>query len=137
MPESNPAAEARRWQLLIAAVFVGLGGWCLVAPMSVVHLTVRPEVRNDLPLTAITIGAFGAQAMLVGLVAATSRFTATTFLALGLAMLPFFVFDWWFTFVDPVFTEIGLLDAVGNVIMLVLCVIGWRKCSDRPAFARS
>jgi hypothetical protein len=125
VPESNPAAEARRWQLLIAAIFVGLGGWCLVAPMSVVDLTVRPEVRNDLPLTAITIGAFGAQAMLVGLVAATSRFTATTFLALGLAMLPFFVFDWWYYAVRPMFNELILLDAFGNIAMLGACARGW------------
>jgi hypothetical protein len=125
VPESNPAAEARRWQLLIAAIFVGLGGWCLVAPMSVVDLTVRPEVRNDLPLTAITIGAFGAQAMLVGLVAATSRFTATTFLALGLAMLPFFVFDWWYYAVRPMFNELILLDVFGNIAMLGACARGW------------
>ena len=125
MPESNPAAEARRWQLLIAAIFVGLGGWCLVAPMSVVHLTVRPEVRNDLPLTAITIGAFGAQAMLVGLVSATARYTAATFLALGMAILPFFVFDWWFYAVKPMFNGLILLDLAGNVAMLAACARGW------------
>ena len=106
MPDNRRTIEARRWQYLIAFVFLGLGGWCLVAPMSVVELTVRPEYQNDLPLTAVTLGAFGAQAMLVGLVSATARYTARTFLALGLAILPFFVFDWWFYAVEPLFNEL-------------------------------
>ena len=124
MPPDADVREARRWQLLIALVFLGLGGWCLAAPASVIELTVRPEASNDLLLTRIIIGAFGAQAMLVGLVTATSRFTATTFLALGLAMLPFFVFDWWFYSVEPVFNELILLDVVGNLAMLGACLRG-------------
>jgi hypothetical protein len=111
--------------LLIAAVFLGLGGWCLLAPMSVVELTVRPDRQTGLPLTAVPIGAFGAQAMLVGLVSATSRFTANTFLALGLAMLPFFVFDWWFYSVQPLFNQLILLDVAGNLAMLAACARGW------------
>ena len=125
MPLENRASEARRWQLLIALVFLGLGGWCLVAPMTIVELTVRPQYRNDLALTAITIGAFGAQAMLVGLVSATSNFTSRTFAALGLAMLPFFVFDWWFYAVQPIFNELILLDVAGNIAMLGACIRGW------------
>ena len=125
MPHDDRIREARRWQLLIALVFLGLGGWCLVAPMSVIELTVRPEHRNALPVTAITIGAFGAQAMLVGLVSATSRFTARTFLALGAAMLPFFVFDWWFYAVEPVFNGLILLDVAGNAAMLAACLRGY------------
>jgi hypothetical protein len=65
--------------------------------------------------------------MIAGLFAAFARFTKATFLAFGIALLPFFAFDIWFTFVDPVLTPLGLLDAVGNVIMLALCVIGWRR----------
>ena len=42
-------------------------------------------------------------------------------------LLPFFVFNYWFYVVTPVLTLFGLLDAVGNVIMLGLCVIGWRR----------
>lgn len=117
--------KARRWQLLIAFVFLGLGGWCLVAPLTVIDLTVRPEYRNDLRLSAITIGAFGAQAMLVGLITATSRFTAITFLALGTAVLPFFLFDWWFFAVEPIFNELILLDVAGNLAMLAACLRGW------------
>ena len=55
---------------------------------------------------------------------------ALTFLPeyrVGTPILPFFAFNWWFTFVDPVFTWLGLADAVGNVVMLALCVAGWRR----------
>ena len=125
MPSPGRQAEARRWQMLIAAVFLGLGAWCLVAPMSVIELSVRPDHQNDLPLTAVTMGAFGAQAVLVGIVSATARYTARTFLALGIAMLPFFVFDWWFYGVEPMFNELILIDFAGNVAMLAACLRGW------------
>ena len=117
----------RNIQWSIGAVFFILGGWALLAPQSVIDLTLLPQYRIGTPILPFTIACFGAQAVLSGLFATFSRFTRTTFLAYGLALLPFFVFNWWFTFVDPVFTMLGLLDAVGNVVMLALCVIGWRK----------
>ena len=48
-------------------------------------------------------------------------------MAYGLALLPFLVFDYWFYRVEPVLTPIGLIDAVGNLIMLALCYAGWRR----------
>ncbi|HZV84273.1 MAG TPA: hypothetical protein VFF48_04720 [Brevundimonas sp.] len=117
----------RRIQWGIAAVFFVLGGWALLAPQSVIDLTFQPQHRINAPILPFAVACFGAQAMISGLFAAFSRFTRATFLAYGIALIPFFGFNWWFTVVDPVFTPLGLLDAVGNVIMLVLCVIGWRR----------
>ena len=117
----------RHIQWGIAAVFFVLGGWALLAPQSVIDLTFLPEYRVGTPVLPFAIACFGAQAMIAGLFAAFSRFTRATFFAYGIALLPFFAFDWWFTFVDPVFTMVGLADAVGNAIMLALCIIGWRK----------
>lgn len=114
-------------QRLIAAVFFILGGWALFAPQSVIDLTLLPEFRTGAPILPFVVACFGSQALLSGLFAAFSRFTRTTFLAYGIALLPFFVFNWWFTFVDPVFTRIGLVDALGNAVMLGLCVLGWRR----------
>ncbi|MFT3808746.1 MAG: hypothetical protein QM698_02395 [Micropepsaceae bacterium] len=126
----------QRIQWAIAAVFFVLGGWALLAPQSVIDLTLLPEFRTGTPALPFTVACFGAQAMISGLFAAFARFTRATFLAYGIALLPFFFFNWWFTFVDPVFTMVGLLDAAGNAVMLVLCVIGWRKAGDRnPAAA--
>ena len=129
--------SVRQIQWALASVFFVLGGWALAAPQSVIDLTFLPQYRGGSEILPFAVACFGAQAMISGLFAAFSQFTRTTFLAYGIALLPFFVFDWWFTFVDPVFTEVGLLDAVGNVIMLVMCVIGWRKCGRRRAFGRS
>ena len=131
MPHADRLREAQRWQSLIALVFLGLGSWCLLAPATIVELTVRPEHRNELPLTLVTIGAFGAQAMLVGLVTATSTFTARTFFALGLALLPFFLFDWWFYSVRPLFNGLILLDVAGNLAMLAACARGYWLLGDK------
>ena len=119
--------NVRQIQSAIAAVFFVLGGWALLAPQSVIDLTFLPQYRQGTPILAFAVACFGAQAMISGLFAAFSRFTRATFLAYGMALLPFFVFNAWFTFVDPVFTWVGLLDAVGNIIMLALCILGWRK----------
>jgi hypothetical protein len=122
----------QRIQWLLASVFFVLGGWCLISPASVMALTIQPHYRTEHPVALIALGAFGAQAMIAGLFAAFSRFTRTTFLAYGIGLLPFFVFDYWFYFVEPVFTLVGMLDAVGNVIMLGLCVLGWRAAGPTP-----
>jgi hypothetical protein len=120
----------RAYQYLLASVFFVLGGWCLLSPASVLELAFRPEYQSDAPIVPILMGAFGAQALIAGLFAAYSTFTKRTFVAYGLALLPFFVFDWYFYSVEPMLTWIGLLDAVGNVAMLALCVAGW-KAAER------
>jgi hypothetical protein len=117
--------EVRRLQFAIAAVFLVLGGWCLVAPGSVIDLTVRPDYQRHDAFTLVAIGAFGAQAMLAGVFAAATRFTRTTFAAFGTAIVPFFGFDWWFYAVAPMFNELILLDVIGNVIFIALCVRGY------------
>lgn len=126
----------RTLQWSLASVFFLLGGWCLVAPASVLALTIRPEYQSDAPLVPVLIGAFGAQALLAGLFAAFSRFERITFLAYGVALLPFFAFDYWAYAVVPLLTPLGLLDAVGNVIMLISCVAGYRLAGSEISAAR-
>jgi hypothetical protein len=125
--------RVRQIQWALASVFFVLGGWALLAPRSVIELTLLPQYRVGTPILPFAIACSGAQAILSGLFAAFSRFTRTTFLAYGLALLPFFAFDWWFTFVDPVFTWVGLADAAGNAVMLALCVVGWRRAGAEGA----
>lgn len=125
--------NVRTIQWLLASVFLILGGWCLLAPGSVLQLAIRPAYRSSDPIVPVLIGAFGAQAVLGGLFIGFSRFTSRTFLIYGLALLPFFLFDYYFYAIQPMLTEIGLLDAVGNVAMLLLCWLGWRQCRSAPA----
>ena len=116
-------------QYFLASVFFILGGWARVWPSSVIALGVTPAYQTDAPLAVFAVGCFGAQAMISGLFAAFTNFTRTTFLVYGIALLPFFVFNYWFFAVVPIFTVVALLDAVGNVVMLVLCVLGWRAAA--------
>lgn len=119
----------RSIQYVIAAVFFGLGGWCLIAPQSVIDLTLRPDYRPDDAVAPLLVGCFGAQACIAGLFAAFSIFTRWTFLAYAIGVLPFFVFNYYFYFVEPVFNEFILLDAAGNAIFVVACVWGYLKLS--------
>lgn len=121
----------QRIQLLIALVFFILGGWAALFPQHVIDTVFLPEFREGGRILPFATACFGAQALLSGLFAAFSRFTSLTFLVYGIALLPFFAFNYYFTFHDPVFTSIGLLDAVGNVVMLALCYAGWKKCKAR------
>ena len=119
--------STRSLQHVLASVFFILGGWCLLAPASVLALCIRPEYRSDAPIVPVLVACFGAQALIAGLFAATARFTRATFLAYGLALLPFLGFDVWFYAIDPLLTQIGLLDVAGNLVMLGVCWLGWRR----------
>ena len=121
---------ARTAQYLLASVFFILGGWCLIAPEMVMTLAFTPAYQSSDPVVSILVACFGAQAVLAGIFAAFSIFTRRTFLAYGIALLPFFVFDYWFYAVEPMLTMVGLLDVVGNIIMLWLCWIGWTRSGE-------
>ena len=131
MQRQSNKARVRAIQTGIATVVLILGAWCLLAPASVVELTVRPEHQSDALIVLVAVGAFGAQAMIAGLFAGFSRFTREIFGAYAIMLVPFFVFDWWFYAVEPLFNELILLDALGNVIMLGLCIWGWRLTTPR------
>ena len=128
--------SSKHIQHLLASVFFVLGGWCLVSPSSVMALAITSQYRSDAAIVPILMAAFGAQALIAGVFAAFSIFTKATYVAYGLALMPFFVFDYWFYVVDPLLTWVGLLDALGNVIMLSLCYLGWRAL-DAEATAGS
>lgn len=121
-----------RLQYALASVFFVLGGWCVAAPTSVVALAFRPAYRSTEPIVPLIVACFGTQALISGLFAATTRFTRWTFLFYAVALTPFFVGDVYFYLVKPVLTEVGLLDFVGNLVMLALCVFGWRQAAAPP-----
>lgn len=119
--------KAIHLQRALALIFLGLGAWCLLFPSVVESLVMRPEHVSGNLASALFVGCFGAQAMLGGTVMWTSRFLPSTFLVFGLAgSVPFFGFNYYFYFIEPVFTEWMLLDFAGNVGILMTCLIGYR-----------
>lgn len=113
-------------QFALASVFFVLGGWAMLAPRHVIETVVRPEFQNFDRLTLLCMACFGAQACLAGLFISFSRFTRRTFLAYAIALIPFFVFNYWSTRLNPIFNSLGAIDLAGNFIMLALCIYGWR-----------
>jgi ammonia channel protein AmtB len=134
--------KALHCQLGIAAVFFVLGGWAMLFPIHVMETVLRPDYYRSAmvspadhsssssaaasELSIIFMRGFGAQACLSGLFAATARFESFTFCCYGAALLPFFVFNYWMARSESSpFNNLGLLDFVGNVSMLALCIKGW------------
>ena len=106
-------------------MFIGLGGWCLFWPATVVEqLAFKPEFQHGSATSALLIGCFGAQAILAGTVIAFSAFRPHTFLIFGIVgSLPFFAFNWYFYYIAQMFTDWMLLDFVGNLTILA-CGVG-------------
>ena len=79
---------------------------------------------------------FGAQACIAGTFAWFSRFTKATFAAYAVILLPFFGINYWFVIRELVMNELMLLDLAGNVAMLFLCWLGWKRAPARLVPAR-
>ena len=123
---SDRATAPRIAQSLIAAVFLLLGGWALLAPASVIELAITEAYRDSTFLTRFTMACFGAQAVLFGLMTLAVRWSARGFLVFAVLLLPFFGFNYRFHYEVPVLTSIGMLDFAGNAVMLVCAIIGWQ-----------
>lgn len=118
--------SAKTLQRLIGLPFLILGVWLVISPETVQLLTIRAEARDSGALANLALQCFGAQALLCALFILTSRFTRWTFLAYGVALLPFFWFNWHFVFDVPIFSPGMMIDFVSNLGMLALCYLGWR-----------
>ena len=127
---SDMNSTARRIQTLLGLIFLGLGGWVLLFASQVEALVLAPDHVMGTTASAVLLGCFGAQAVLCGTVILSAEFTARTFLVFGLVgSLPFFVFNYYFVFVVPVFSSWMLVDVAGNVGILACGLAGWRILS--------
>ena len=121
-------------QRLLALIFVGLGGWCLLFPTVVESIVMRPAYYVGNATSALFVACFGAQAILAGILIYTTRFLPSTFLIFGLvASVPFFGFNYYFYFVRGMFTDWMLLDFAGNVGILACGLWGYRLSAREAA----
>ena len=119
--------SANRIQTLLGLIFLALGGWVLLFPGQVEALALNPDYAIGTQTSRVLFGCFGAQAVLCGTAIVFSRFTARTFLVFGLVgSLPFFLFNYYYVFVVPIFSRWMILDVMGNIGILVLGLTGWR-----------
>jgi hypothetical protein len=120
-------------QFLIAFVFLGLGGWALIAPQNVIDLALTESYRDDSFILRFTMACFGAQAVMFGIMALVTRWPSKAFAVFAVVLIPFFVFNWYFHYEVPVLTSIGMLDFAGNVIMFIACLVGWHAAREDEA----
>lgn len=120
-------------QFVIALVFLGLGGWALIAPQGVIDLALTDAYRDDSFVLRFTMACFGAQAVMFGIMALVVRWSAKAFATFAVLLLPFFVFNWYFHYEMPVLTSIGMLDFAGNLIMFIACLVGWQAARKDEA----
>jgi hypothetical protein len=114
-------------QRSLALIFIGLGGWCLLFPLTVEALVFKPEFFMGNSTSQLLMGCFGAQAVLAGIIIFTSKFAPRTFLIFGLfGSIPFFIFNYYFYFIEAMFTDWMLLDFVGNIGILTCGILGYR-----------
>lgn len=119
--------NAKQIQYVLSVIFLGLGGWCVMSPSSVELLVFKPEYQHGTATSHLLIACFGAQAILAGIVIATSEFKPLTFLVFGAAgSIPFLVFNFYFYYIQEMFTQWMLLDFLGNIGILCTCLLGYR-----------
>lgn len=117
-------------QTLLGGVFGGMGVATMLFPVKITELSFRKEFLGPegvTPALKLAIQCFGSQAALCGLLILSSKFTRRTYRNFGLAMIPYFVFDWYF-WQSGALTDFGALgDAAGNVIFTLCCLAGYSK----------
>lgn len=112
---------------VLGAAYLFLGLATMAMPDLMIVISVQDTSQSN-SLTRLIFQCFGLQACLFGILALASRFTRTTYIVIGAAILPVFIFDYWFYAVDPVLTLAGsLIDAIFNVVFVVMCWLGWRQ----------
>ncbi|KAJ0413135.1 hypothetical protein BJY00DRAFT_320091 [Aspergillus carlsbadensis] len=82
----------------MALGYSSLGAWCLLHPTSALRLSLTPKYTTLDRTPVLIMQCFGAQAMACGLLLGVADMTWKSFLAFGLAMVPYLGFNAWLGF---------------------------------------
>lgn len=114
-------------QRMLGSIFLVLGLWVLLFPGHAEQTALSPDHYIGTYTSAVLIGCFGAQAVLCSTLMFTSVFTSRTFLIFGLVgSVPFFIFNYYFLYVVPIFNNWMFLDFIGNIGILLCGIAGCR-----------
>lgn len=123
---SGSIMKAISIQYFLGAIFLILGSWALFFPGHVERLVLSPDYYIGSVSSSVLVGCFGAQAVLCSVLIFFSTFTSRTFIVFGLVgSIPFFGFNYYFVFVEPVFNTLLAIDLIGNIGILACGILGW------------
>ncbi len=133
---NGTAAHRLPYQTFMGTVFTGMGLATMALPNQVIKYCFTKEYLSDLPVDSsgnhiyprsliLFAQCFGSQASLCGLLILTSKFRKSTYRYFGLAMIPYFIFDYYFWHTKALTTFGALGDGVGNVIFSICAYLGY------------
>ena len=118
-------------QLFLGGVFTTMGLGTMLFPGLLLPISLKNHASSDSADLTLTFRCFGAQATLCGLILLSLRPTAKFYRNFGLAILPFFVFDYMAWHNDMITTFGALGDAAGNIVFTGCSYIGWKRTTEK------
>ncbi|KAJ3271178.1 hypothetical protein HK104_004729 [Borealophlyctis nickersoniae] len=122
---------------IIAVPFLLGGAWCLLHPSSVLAYATGPKFIPRNPKTAdekqavtsneFSLRCFGSQAIISGTAILLMKPTRIFYKVYGAMLVPFFVFDWMAVKSGSLNRLGGIVDFVGNVVMMAACWWGLKQ----------
>jgi hypothetical protein len=124
-------------QVIMGGVFSLMGIGTMLFADKIIPLGFQGyNTQMHSPQLSITFRCFGAQATLCGLLLLSQKMTKNTFRTWGLAMLPFFVFDY-VAWEKGMITNLGAIgDALGNVVFVTCSYIGYKRAEEDESKSR-
>ena len=123
--------SSRDVQTAMGVAFGLMGVGTMLAPKTLIPISIPAATLSRYggtsPVLEFVFRCFGAQAALCSVLILASDFTSRTWRAFGLAILPFFAFDylaWRHGFLTPAG---ALLDAAGNLVFVGCSWLGHRE----------
>lgn len=133
--------NALPYESFMGTVFTGMGLATMAFPSHVIRYSFTKDFLSDLPITSSTstelttyprslillVQCFGSQASLCGLLLLTTNFNKRSFKYFGYAMIPYFIFDYYFWQKNALTTFGAVGDGVGNVIFAACSYLGYQQ----------
>jgi hypothetical protein len=120
------------YQHVMGVTFTAMGLGTMMFPVSGLGLFIDPSIHaycftgNEVnPVAKLLWQCFGAQATLCGVLILSCKFTKKTFRNFGLAIIPFFAFDY-LAYRAGYITLLGAVgDLIGNIVFTTLSYLGY------------
>jgi hypothetical protein len=129
---------------VMGAVWLGMGAATMLFPGPVLRMSFQrqalpsnAEGAEEQPAVDLLCRCFGAQAVMCGILLLTAKMDATAYKIWGVALLPFFAFDY-LAWRKGLLTDLGALgDLGGNIVFLVCSVAGAAAAGGAAAVVTS